>query len=243
MQLLERSMKTNVVEKSDRKNTTFMIRFNQLRGDRSQAAFGKLLGLSAATIGFYENGERLPNAADLLRIATVCGVSTDWLLGLSDVKNPDATLQGVCAYTGLDEGAVELLHNKDYSPLLDLVNALLTVRFPNSNADIISLSMIVYNMRKRSEALAALTPEDLERYRSVSTLGFVLPAYQDLFLYKIGEIKKQATRVFAVALDALTGAKATLEHLGDMEADYREYLENHSFENGGGDHGTDEEHP
>jgi hypothetical protein len=103
--------------------------------------------------------------------------------------------------------------------------------------------MLVYNMRKRSEALAALTPEDLERYRSVSTLGFVLPAYQDLFLYKIGEIKKQATRVFAVALDALTGAKATLEHLGDMEADYREYLENHSFENGGGDHGTDEEHP
>ena len=83
----------SVVEKSDRKNTTFMRRFNQLRGDRSQAAFGKLLGLSAATIGFYENGNRLPNAADLLRIATVCGVSTDWLLGLSEVKSPDATLR------------------------------------------------------------------------------------------------------------------------------------------------------
>ena len=81
------------IGKSDRKNTTFMRRFNQLRGDRSQAAFGKLLALSAATIGFYENGERLPNAADLLRIATVCGVSTDWLLGLSEIKSPDATLQ------------------------------------------------------------------------------------------------------------------------------------------------------
>ena len=221
----------------------FAERFNNLRGEKTQGEFADFIGISRPTVGFYENGERIPDALTLRQIAKKCGVSADWLLALSEVKNPDATLQGVCAYTGLDEGAVELLHNKDYSPLLDLVNALLTVRFPNSNADIISLSMIVYNMRKRSEALAALTPEDLERYRSVSTLGFVLPAYQDLFLYKIGEIKKQATRVFAVALDALTGAKATLEHLGDMEADYREYLENHSFENGGGDHGTDEEHP
>ena len=94
----------SVIGKSDRKNTTFMRRFNQLRGDRSQAAFGKLLGLSAATIGFYENGERLPNAADLLRIATVCGVSTDWLLGLSEVKNLDATLRR--------------LHSLLYDPLL-----------------------------------------------------------------------------------------------------------------------------
>lgn len=63
---------------------TFAKRFYQLRGDMSQDEFSKYLGISRPTVGFYENGVRVPDAMILLKIAERCNVSADWLLGLSD---------------------------------------------------------------------------------------------------------------------------------------------------------------
>lgn len=62
----------------------FAKRFNELRGDMSQDEFSKHLGISRPTVGFYENGARIPDALVLRQIAEQCNVSTDWLLGLSD---------------------------------------------------------------------------------------------------------------------------------------------------------------
>lgn len=62
----------------------FAKRFNELRGDMSQDEFSKYLGISRPTVGFYENGARIPDALVLRQIAEKCNVSVDWLLGLSD---------------------------------------------------------------------------------------------------------------------------------------------------------------
>lgn len=64
----------------------FSERLNELRGSMSQAEFGKMCGISRVTVGFYENGERLPDARILAQIAQACNVTSDYLLGLSDLK-------------------------------------------------------------------------------------------------------------------------------------------------------------
>lgn len=60
----------------------------------------------------YANDKQQPNISRLAAIAEYFGVSTDWLLGLSDVRTPDIKTQAICSYTGLSEQAVfELFMN------------------------------------------------------------------------------------------------------------------------------------
>lgn len=62
----------------------FTERFRELRGERDNTEFGKFLGISRQTVGFYCNGDRIPDALGLKQIAEKCGVSADWLLGLTN---------------------------------------------------------------------------------------------------------------------------------------------------------------
>lgn len=64
----------------------FSERLRELRGDRSSVEFAAFLGMSRQTIGFYLNGDRIPDILVLRQIAERCNVSADWLLGMSDIK-------------------------------------------------------------------------------------------------------------------------------------------------------------
>lgn len=63
----------------------FRDRFRELQGDMSNTEFAEFLGISRQTVGFYCNGERIPDALGLKSIAEKCDVSADWLLGRSDL--------------------------------------------------------------------------------------------------------------------------------------------------------------
>ena len=89
----------------------FRERLCELRGDRSSVEFAAFLGLSRPTVNFYLNGDRIPDILTRRRIAERSNVSSDWLLGLSDVKGTDSTLRQVCQYTGLNAQSVQFLHN------------------------------------------------------------------------------------------------------------------------------------
>lgn len=58
----------------------------------SQSAFARSTGIDRSTLAqlLSELSPRLPRAETLAAIATSCGVSTDWLLGLSQREQPDA---------------------------------------------------------------------------------------------------------------------------------------------------------
>lgn len=87
----------------------FRERFLQLKGERTTVEFAQVLGMSRATVGFYESGQRIPDALGIEKICKTCGVSADWLLGISTVKTSDTTTQAICQATGLSEKAVEHL--------------------------------------------------------------------------------------------------------------------------------------
>lgn len=88
----------------------FRERLRTLQGDLTTTAFAEKLGLSRQTIGFYINGDRIPDIQTLRQICEKCNVSADFLLGLSDVKTPDVAAQSAIEYTGLSEDNVDFLH-------------------------------------------------------------------------------------------------------------------------------------
>lgn len=90
-------------------NLCFAQRFSSLRSGKTQSEFAELLDISRPTVGFYESGERIPDAITLGRIARICNVSADWLLGLSDVKSVEQNIQVAAATLGISGKAAENL--------------------------------------------------------------------------------------------------------------------------------------
>lgn len=62
----------------------------QLRKERglTQAELASVLHLDASSISKYEKADVSPSAEVLLKAAQYFGVSTDYLLGKTDIKNP-----------------------------------------------------------------------------------------------------------------------------------------------------------
>lgn len=104
----------------------FAERLKELKGSLSNKQLGNLLGLSAATIGYYVTGERLPDIEIAAKIALHFGVSADWLLGLSDYKRK-ALEQTTAEELHLSEDVASLLL-KDCGGLSRDLNCLLLNR-------------------------------------------------------------------------------------------------------------------
>lgn len=80
-------------------------------GKETTGAVAEATGVSKSTLSEIENDSRVPGAKIIAELARHYGVSTDYLLGLSDVITPDTTAQAVIAYTGLSEDNVLTLHH------------------------------------------------------------------------------------------------------------------------------------
>ncbi len=80
-------------------------------GKETTSAVAEATGVSKSTLSEIENDKRTPGAEIISGLARHYGVSADYLLGLSDVKTPDAIAQAVIAYTGLSEDNVLTLHH------------------------------------------------------------------------------------------------------------------------------------
>lgn len=83
----------------------------------NQVILAGALNIQRQTVSNYANGQSVPDAEMLKKIADYFGVSTDYLVEKSDVETPNVTVKEMCEYTGLSEKAVEALHDaKDEFP-------------------------------------------------------------------------------------------------------------------------------
>lgn len=69
-------------------NRKFVARLKELRGNMSQEEFATRTGTKQTSYSCWERGEKDPSISVLYQISTTFGVSADWLLGLSDVREP-----------------------------------------------------------------------------------------------------------------------------------------------------------
>lgn len=90
----------------------FTERFRSLTEDRGGVSeMARVTGFSRPTVQFWYNGERTPDAENLITLSRTLGVSVDYLLGLSGTPTTDPELRGVVNYTGLSEKALHVLCN------------------------------------------------------------------------------------------------------------------------------------
>lgn len=86
-----------------RKLSGLGARLCELRGDATQSVFSDSIGVVQQTYAQWELGNRQPKLQELIRLAQHFGVSTDWLLGLTEIKvqpqkaNFNSDLQQRCA--------------------------------------------------------------------------------------------------------------------------------------------------
>lgn len=77
----------------------------------TQLELAQMLHVSRQTITYYLSGEVQPNWDMIADIARLYKVSTDWLLGLSDVASRDPGIQDICACSVLNEASAKFVYN------------------------------------------------------------------------------------------------------------------------------------
>lgn len=80
-------------------------RLKNLREEKDlyQKDLAKIFGISAGAIGLYENNRRTPDMELLKEMAEYFNVSTDYLLGKSDLRNPEEFYKDI---TEVDEDSL-----------------------------------------------------------------------------------------------------------------------------------------
>lgn len=133
----------------------FTKRFRELQEDRSNKEFSDFLGMSRQTVGFYCNGDRIPDALGVKTIAEKCGVSADWLLGLTNdkEKHPTATDD-----LGLSHDAIMEIKNFGQGKLKKALDLFITD--PDFCVFLYSLSEIIESSRlhRKDELISQYGP-------------------------------------------------------------------------------------
>lgn len=94
-----------------RYNSAFAVRFRELvNGPEDIKNIAGFLGISPQAVNQFKLGQAFPKVENLLKLAEYFGCSLDYLIGMSDVKTPLATVKAACEYTGLSEDSVNALH-------------------------------------------------------------------------------------------------------------------------------------
>lgn len=85
----------------------FANRLKSLRKEKklTQTEFAKIIKVAPSTIGMYEVGSREPNIGTIKTIANFFNVSSDYLIGLSDIR----------------ESSHVILNNKEKSSILESI--------------------------------------------------------------------------------------------------------------------------
>lgn len=118
--------------------STFSSRLKELRGNKNQSIVAEEIGISRAALSYYESGERKPDINTLYALAKYYHVTSDYLLGLTDVAAPNIDKQAIAEKTGLSERAISHLEflkkaapDKEFEQRESAIHDLLTLKTIN----------------------------------------------------------------------------------------------------------------
>lgn len=124
----------------------FGARLRELRGIKKQAETAKTLGISVVRLSRLEHGEYEPDLATIAAAAKNFHVSADWLLGLSDERNPSSS-QVVTANANAPNATATATANKD-AAIVEALRLIATARAP-------VVEMSATDLARRMDALEA----------------------------------------------------------------------------------------
>lgn len=79
-------------------------RLKELRNEKEllQKDIAKYLNISTSAYGYYEQGKRVPDSETIKLLANYFNVSTDYLLGISNIRNYNSTERVVALHSDTD---------------------------------------------------------------------------------------------------------------------------------------------
>lgn len=98
-----------------------------LRGVK-QKELAEKLNVKDNIISYYCSGSRTPNTAQIIEIAKILNVPTDYLLGLSELPDGNMNLTKAAKFLGISEKTVQIMNAincSEYSYYDDIINALI----------------------------------------------------------------------------------------------------------------------
>lgn len=95
--------------------TKFGERLLELRVERNetQLDLANAIGITRQSLSRYETNERIPNIDLIYSVAKHYNVSTDYLLGMSEIKSLDNDIKIACKVTGLSEKTIQKLSDRE----------------------------------------------------------------------------------------------------------------------------------
>jgi transcriptional regulator with XRE-family HTH domain len=247
LKIFKKFLRYQMTTKKQQRLPVFAERLRRLRKETglSQYAFSQMIGVANMSVVYYENGDRLPDAEIISRIAKAADVSSDWLLGLTDVKSVSPAVHDVCNYTGLSEAATEVLHflksdstalgHITLSLLNDAIEKLKNCDHYNGEADYVSLAVFIDNFKDviiasqrlkyiQSNEIDASELLDKEISFGDSLKGTV--SFLDIYDFKRTKLKEIVHDYVDTIVKNLDGETATSEYVIRMRA--IDYLEKHN---------------
>lgn len=93
-------------------DSPFPSRFRNLIEEKGETldALASEFNTTRQTVSNWQNGATVPDAVSICEIARYFGVTTDYLLGLTEVKTIETDVRAVAEYIHLSDKAVTLLH-------------------------------------------------------------------------------------------------------------------------------------
>lgn len=120
----------------------------------SQTQIAELCNVSRQSVSDWETGKSQPDFVNLVKIAQHFNVSTDFLLGLTDVSSTDKATKELCSTLGLSETAIDILRGDYFSFVKELVKGSEAEEIANS-LKIDSIRLAIY----LSEAINAMVDD------------------------------------------------------------------------------------
>lgn len=90
-----------------------------------------------STITKYYNGQRQLSVESVIKFSKYFNVSSDYLLGLTDVESTDTEIKSICTVTGLNECSVNILNELNNDNTSVIAFADMIVKYINENKVII----------------------------------------------------------------------------------------------------------
>ena len=89
-------------------------------------SLARSIGIKRQSVAQYLSGDVQPKADNIKKMSEFFGVSSDYLLGLTDGPTDDTTIQAICDEPGLFDGFVSWLAlHKDCAPKIEKLSKLM----------------------------------------------------------------------------------------------------------------------
>ena len=169
----------------------------------TQEEMAKELSCNRQKIADWERGKSTPSADDLILLSKIFEVSTDYLLGLSNIKTTDDDLIFVAKYLDIDETTCLKIHNTDFDEHTKLfINYLFGNERLFKELDSYFSSCVLgwlyksdYRFIPIKHRYSYIYDDDLLRKYNFASLIDVLPKVQHRYLLSLKDNKKAVDQI------------------------------------------------